>query len=99
MTIKQALNFLNSCGIAVYELRDCEPYADDRYLLFHPDQHRYAFTDSLISVYRRCHRCYGDHPVWVLLNPDSFFWTCPDDIGGIHDAFTTGYYSYYKLLK
>lgn len=99
MTIKQALNFLTSCGVAVYELRECDPYTSDRYLLFHPDQHHYAFADSLISVYRRCHYCRGIKPVWTLLNPDSFFWTDPEDIGGIHDAYTNGYQSRYRLIK
>jgi hypothetical protein len=73
MTIKQALNFLTSCGVSVYELRDFDSSSrgDERYLLFHPDQHRYAFTDSLISVYRRCHRgcCCCYYPVWSLLIP------------------------------
>lgn len=100
MTIKQALNFLNSCGIAVYELRECEPYASAyRYLLFHPDQHHYAFADSLIAVHRRCHCCCGVHPAWALLDPYSFFWVDPEDIGGIHDLYTNGYQSRYKLLK
>ena len=99
MTIKQALNFLNSCGIVVYELRDVEPYAVDRYLLFHPDEHHYAFADSLIAVHRRCHRCLGVHPTWALLNPYSFFWIDPEDIGGIHDRYIHGPNSRYKFLS